>query len=406
MTLFVWPPTPTSVMQHTVYSIDQLLTGYCLATQSFSVSGFNPLTTTCTNRSVTHAHHSTFAPFFFWCVIIIMTVINQRLSVSLSWGVLGWLVLRGGGVSTWSASQCFAVSVMTPAGDRAKSAVWSVSHSSRLAVAWNNGTAVPVHLSASNTPAVDKSIREDEQGKEEEEEGEETKGLQLVYFANKEAPNGIFFFHGRSLYTIMESSMSWSADNQSGSSVGTSHWIVCCTLLMLTVTCNCKRHCSSFTLCYFVFLIWPGSHLDSVGDSWLACWLGGMMDDKLRKGSCSLRCWSFNPHTQCSSGVPWLFLPAREELDFGACHNICCRMIPQGCWCKAGVFICATSKRIPVEGDSSIRQGSLLRVCVYVHGKRAVWYLFVFLCMTLSGTQGWLIRVRAGRLNAAIPASV
>lgn len=132
---FIPPPTPTSVMQYTVYSINQLLTGYCLATRSFSVSGFNPLTTTCTNRSVTHAHQSTLAPFFFWRVIIIMTVINQRLSVSLSWGVLGWLVLRGGAVWTWSASQCFAVSVMTPAGDRAESAVSSVNHSSRLAAA-------------------------------------------------------------------------------------------------------------------------------------------------------------------------------------------------------------------------------------------------------------------------------
>lgn len=133
------PPTPSHtnwwVMQHTVYSINQLLTGYCLATQSFSVSAFNPLTTTCTNRSVTHTHQSAFAPFFFWRVIILMTAINQRLSRSLSWGVLGWLVLRAGGVSTWSASQRFAVSVMTPAGDRAESAVWSVHHSSRLAVA-------------------------------------------------------------------------------------------------------------------------------------------------------------------------------------------------------------------------------------------------------------------------------
>lgn len=49
---------------------------------------------------------------------------------------------------------------------------------------------MPVHLSATNTPAVDKSIREDEQGKEEEEE---KKGLQLVYFANKGAPIRIFF---------------------------------------------------------------------------------------------------------------------------------------------------------------------------------------------------------------------
>lgn len=42
-----------------------------------------------------------------------------------------------------------------------------------------------VHLSATNTPAVDKSIREEEEGK---------KGLQLVYFANKDAPNRIYFF--------------------------------------------------------------------------------------------------------------------------------------------------------------------------------------------------------------------
>lgn len=369
-------------MQHTVYSINQLLTGYCLATQSFSVSGSNPLTTTCTNRSVTHAHQSTFAPFLFWCVITIMTVINQRLSVRLSWGVLGWLVLRGGGVSTWSASQCFTVSVTTPAGDRAKSAVWSVNHSSRLAVAWNNGTAVPPHLSATNTPAVDKSVRLDEQGKEEEEG---KKRLQLVYYANKDAPIRIFLFHGQSPFTIMESSISWSVDNQSGSCVGTSHWNVCCMLLMLTVTCNSKRHRSSFTLCYFLFLIWPGSHLDSVGDSWVACWLGGMMDNKLRKESCSLGCFAlFNPHTQCSSGVPWLFLPAREEKkwpDFGACHDICCRMIPQGCWCKAGVFICATCKRIPVEGDSSIRQGSLLRVCVCVCMGRGLFDICLCFCI-------------------------
>lgn len=49
-----------------------------------------------------------------------------------------------------------------------------------------------MHLSATNTPAVDKSVREDEQGKEEEEE--EKKGLRLVYFANKDAPIRIFFF--------------------------------------------------------------------------------------------------------------------------------------------------------------------------------------------------------------------
>lgn len=84
---------------------------------------------------------------------------------------------------------------MSPAGDRAESAVWSVNHSSRLAVAWNNGTAVPVHLSATKTPAVDRSIREDEQGKEEEEEEEdENKGLQPVYFVTRMLQLGFFFF--------------------------------------------------------------------------------------------------------------------------------------------------------------------------------------------------------------------
>lgn len=75
---------------------------------------------------------------------------------------------------------------------------------------------------------------------------------------------------------------------------------------------------------------------------------------------------------------------------------------PQGGWCKADVLSVQLAKA--VEGDSSIRQGSLLCVCVCVHGKGDVWYLFVFLCMTLSSTQGWLSRVWADRLNAVIPA--
>lgn len=74
--------------------------------------------------------------------------------------------------------------------------------------------------------------------------------------------------------------------------------------------------------------------------------------------------------------------------DFGACHDICCRMIPTMLLVQGECLIGAACKRMPVEGDSSIRQESPLclcvcactRVCVHalIGGRRAVWYLFVF----------------------------
>lgn len=72
------------------YSINQVLTGYCLATQSF-LSLASSFLWLHVQTGQSHTHTSTHLLHFFWYMIIIMTVINQQLSVRLSGvRVEGW----------------------------------------------------------------------------------------------------------------------------------------------------------------------------------------------------------------------------------------------------------------------------------------------------------------------------
>lgn len=104
----------------------------------------------------------------------------------------------------------------------------------------------------------------------------------------------------------------------------------------------------------------------------------------------------FNPWAPCKSMVSLFFVLAREVKEKKMTWLWCMswHLLPHDPHDAAGArrvpHRCRLQKRMPVEGDSSIRQESLLCLCVCVHacvcvcvhalihGRRAVWYLFVF----------------------------
>lgn len=122
---------PFNAMPHAVYSINQVLSGYCLATQALS-----PLSPASTFYEYTHkqvrlqAHIYLFMRLLY--MISIMTVINQRLYVCL---------LRCGGKGCCEVTvfilECFLVlhSVFNdPSRGPEKSRLYSANHSSHLPV--------------------------------------------------------------------------------------------------------------------------------------------------------------------------------------------------------------------------------------------------------------------------------